>query len=242
MLKIFRRARQKLIHENKISSYLLYAIGEIALVMIGILLALQVNNWNEERKIKNELNSILKTVSLDLERDTLVSGAIVTYYEGVEKSSQKIINKEINRNNYKECPECRSLVSVYRPFTIQTKGYDLLKKYSDQNSIKNDTLITNISQFYSPFIQIIDDSNEFVKTEVFKNIETFKTKPWFVEWTQANYNQEMIIFFTESEEYRKMVASHNLLAAKNHLLFISAYKRNAEVLIKKINDRLQHIK
>jgi hypothetical protein len=50
MLRFFRQIRQKLLTDNKFSKYLLYAIGEILLVMIGILLALQVNNWNEERK------------------------------------------------------------------------------------------------------------------------------------------------------------------------------------------------
>ena len=50
MLKFFRRIRQKLLSKNKFSRYLLYAIGEIVLVMIGILLALQVNTWNEQKK------------------------------------------------------------------------------------------------------------------------------------------------------------------------------------------------
>jgi len=50
MIKFFRKIRQKMLSENKFSKYLLYAIGEILLVMIGILLALQVNNWNEKNK------------------------------------------------------------------------------------------------------------------------------------------------------------------------------------------------
>ncbi|SKB88672.1 DUF6090 family protein, partial [Maribacter arcticus] len=50
MIKFFRKIRQQLLTENKFSKYLLYAIGEIVLVMVGILLALQVNNWNELRK------------------------------------------------------------------------------------------------------------------------------------------------------------------------------------------------
>lgn len=50
MIKFFRKIRQKLLSENKFSRYLIYAIGEIVLVVIGILIALQINNWNEERK------------------------------------------------------------------------------------------------------------------------------------------------------------------------------------------------
>lgn len=62
MIKIFRNIRQKLAAENKVASYLRYAIGEILLVVIGILIALQVNNWNEERKNKSEEKEIIKNL------------------------------------------------------------------------------------------------------------------------------------------------------------------------------------
>jgi hypothetical protein len=52
MIKFFRKIRQQLLIENKFSKYLLYAIGEIVLVVIGILIALSINNWNEKRKLK----------------------------------------------------------------------------------------------------------------------------------------------------------------------------------------------
>lgn len=239
MLKIFRQIRQKLILENKFTNYLIYAIGEIALVMIGILLALQVNNWNEERKNKKELNSILKTVSLDLVRDTLTASSIVEYYDENEKNSLKVINKEINFSNYKDCLQCLSLTSRYLSFSAQTKGYEMLKQFSNNHSVKNDTLVTNITQFYGPLIQAINDSNEFIKKEVLSNIEVYKTKPWFVDFIQGNRNLEMIKYFAEGEEYRKQVASHLLLAGKNHKLFVDTYRKGAKKIIEKINKRIE---
>ena len=71
MLKFFRKIRQKLLIENKFSKYLLYAIGEIVLVVIGILIALQINNRNEYKKErmeeKNVLLEIRNALSSDLE-------------------------------------------------------------------------------------------------------------------------------------------------------------------------------
>lgn len=68
MLKFFRRIRQNLLSQGKTFSYLKYAIGEIVLVVIGILIALEVNNWNNERKdLKKEnyyLNSIKSSIKL----------------------------------------------------------------------------------------------------------------------------------------------------------------------------------
>ena len=51
MLKFFRSIRRQLLNENKTGKYFRYAIGEILLVVIGILIALQINNWNEGRKL-----------------------------------------------------------------------------------------------------------------------------------------------------------------------------------------------
>ncbi len=59
MIKFFRHIRQQLLTENKLSKYLFYAIGEIILVVIGILIALSLNNWNEERKLNKLENSTL---------------------------------------------------------------------------------------------------------------------------------------------------------------------------------------
>jgi hypothetical protein len=58
MSRVFRNTRAKLLGETKISGYLLYALGEVILVVIGILFALQINNWNEARNIR-ALNRIL---------------------------------------------------------------------------------------------------------------------------------------------------------------------------------------
>lgn len=70
MNRVFRNIRQKLLVENRVTRYLLYALGEIVLVVIGILIALQVNNWNENRKNKITEQSYVKSLINDLEKDT----------------------------------------------------------------------------------------------------------------------------------------------------------------------------
>lgn len=63
MIKIFRKLRRQLINEGKTSNYLKYAIGEIVLVVVGILIALQINNWNHnkiKRLLKINSTRILK--------------------------------------------------------------------------------------------------------------------------------------------------------------------------------------
>lgn len=80
MIKFFRRIRKQLLTENpperapsvragKFSKYLLYAIGEIVLVVIGILIAIQVNNWNEDYKESLAIKSVLIEIKEDLIKD-----------------------------------------------------------------------------------------------------------------------------------------------------------------------------
>jgi len=78
MIKFFRKIRQGLLTENKFSKYLIYAIGEIVLVVIGILIALQINNWNEQKKLNLKEQGLIKELNLDfvsnkIQLDTLVN-------------------------------------------------------------------------------------------------------------------------------------------------------------------------
>lgn len=69
MIQFFRKIRQKLLTEGKLSKYLVYALGEILLVVIGILIALNINNWNEEIKNSKEEIIILKQLQIDFNRN-----------------------------------------------------------------------------------------------------------------------------------------------------------------------------
>ncbi|WP_157473012.1 DUF6090 family protein [Eudoraea adriatica] len=71
MIKFFRRIRYDLMEKNKTGKYFKYAIGEILLVVIGILIALSINNWNEKVKNMRIENNYLIRISKDLENDLL---------------------------------------------------------------------------------------------------------------------------------------------------------------------------
>ncbi|GAA4318588.1 hypothetical protein GCM10023115_44520 [Pontixanthobacter gangjinensis] len=70
MIKFFRNIRRQLLRKNRFSRYLIYAIGEIILVVIGILIALQINNWNEDRKNQSVELGLMKDLVTDLHNDT----------------------------------------------------------------------------------------------------------------------------------------------------------------------------
>ena len=77
MIKFFRQIRRKLIDAGNLKRYLIYAIGEILLVMIGILLALQVNNWNESNRLAASKITYLKEIRNDLVQDSLSISVVI---------------------------------------------------------------------------------------------------------------------------------------------------------------------
>ncbi len=103
MIKFFRKIRQRLLFENKFSKYFLYAIGEITLVVIGILIALGVNNWNQENIDHKLGEDYLLRIHRDLVQDTInfrgiithnnnlredIKGLLVSLYAGVDNIEQ----------------------------------------------------------------------------------------------------------------------------------------------------------
>jgi hypothetical protein len=220
-------------------SYVLYALGEVFLVMVGILLALQVSNWNEERQRKQQLNLILKTIKEDLARDTLVAEQIISFYDTINKYSAKVINKEYNYETIESCSWCRNLLTLYQPYTIQQKGYNMLLNFSGESLEKQDSLLVSIRQLYNATTDIIEDSNDFVKTETIKNLDYFKTKPWFIDLLQGRFNDEMRSYFGESYDFKNRVAANNILGAGNHSKFIAVHNNGAKELIVEIDKRLK---
>jgi len=115
MIKFFRHIRKSLLSEGKTGKYLKYAIGEIVLVVIGILIALQINNWNEKRKINNEIESVFTLLVNELETNIHQSNNFIAY--GYFKDSiQTLFNQnKVTPEMIKNEPNF-----VYRDFGTRT--------------------------------------------------------------------------------------------------------------------------
>ena len=92
MLKFFRKIRKNLLETGKFRTYLFYALGEILLVVVGILIALQINNWNEgkrERKLEDEyLHKIALNIKDDINQYNDIITAQQSYRSGIDSFLQ----------------------------------------------------------------------------------------------------------------------------------------------------------
>jgi hypothetical protein len=93
MIKFFRKIRQHLLLEGKTGTYLKYAIGEIVLVVVGILIALAINNWNETRKTKSTLTNYTESLIKDLQQDIIILNEQTDFAISDNKILQNLIER-----------------------------------------------------------------------------------------------------------------------------------------------------
>tara|TARA_R100000935_G_scaffold55682_2_gene85967 strand:+ start:61775 stop:62506 length:732 start_codon:yes stop_codon:yes gene_type:complete len=121
MLKFFRKIRQRLLSDNKFSKYLIYAVGEIILVVIGILIALQVNNLNEVRKSNLELNKINQNLIQEFESNQKALNVALRGLKWTKRGGLKILSmvgkseSELNRTNIDSLIETSLFWPTWKP-------------------------------------------------------------------------------------------------------------------------------
>ncbi len=91
MIKFFQKIRQKLLKQSKIQSYFIYAIGEIVLVVIGILIALSINNWNQERIVKIENQVILQNLNKEFSENLIQLDSRISDFDKVIDGLDKLL-------------------------------------------------------------------------------------------------------------------------------------------------------
>ena len=98
MIKFFREIRQNLIIENKSTKYFKYAVGEIILILVDILIAAQINNWNEHKKRNQEETTILKSLHENLILAKYQSEALIIRERGIKKILINVLGIQLNIN------------------------------------------------------------------------------------------------------------------------------------------------
>ena len=198
MIKFFRKIRQKLLSENKFSKYLIYAIGEIILVVIGILIALQINNANENKKLRFKETKTLKVIRDGIAKDT----ANLNWYREWLSIAENGINKA-QIELAKEQPNDSlglylNLALMQIDFKLNRAPYESLKSNSP-NIISNDSLKNAIIDFYefrSQFIENSAERNDLINEALLAHsIDLFENISRYGEITEGSWYGRVLVPF-----------------------------------------------
>ena len=231
MIKLFRKIRQKLLTENKFSKYLIYAVGEIILVVIGILIALSINNWNENRKETTHEQKILKELKSDfsynkqeLNRNIEKATALINRCDSL------IVLFGLDRetvNPNKVIRFTRSL-SAYSTFDPSNGALNDLISSGNLNVIKNDSLRMQLSRWFGQLEDVKEDEKRLI------NFGDTQLNPIRLEYLNYNPKSKLIKNSIELLEYRKF--ENIVMYISGSANYIVGNYKTIDIIIDKILD------
>ncbi|GLU45472.1 DUF6090 family protein [Allomuricauda sp. NBRC 101325] len=186
MIKFFRKIRQRLLSENKFSKYLVYAIGEVILVVIGILIALQINNWNEKRKSQIVEDNFFEDVLLDLKKDQDRLEYYALFYTKRAEYLDTLLTYLRNPQKTMGIDKFQQYVEpLYytATSTSYSTSFESAKASGIFNDIKAKDLLKELSQYYSDFALM---ANNFAS--ITRYVEN-KFEPIMYNFPEGNMNQ-----------------------------------------------------
>lgn len=222
MIKFFRNIRRAMVKENRVSKYFLYALGEIILVVIGILIALQINNWNEYRKAKAVERSFFQNVLLDLQKDR----EKLDYYH---KFHTKRIEYLDTLLTYVRNPDRTMGIQKFGQYvepifySAQAAQYNTTfesaKAMGTLGNLENKEILKDLSQYYADFVLIenmFTSINRFVENQ-------FEPLMYTLPESYMDENTgDLVINETEVTDFYKKIASiedtRNLTPDYNQIL------------------------
>ena len=178
MISFFRKIRQKLLSENRVTRYLAYAVGEILLVVIGILIALQVNTWNENRKKLAVSRETIVNLKAELEEANVELERAYHFNRENRRLSQEFIDGEISLDSLRLAPH---KVFSYTGFAQITLNLPILERElsSDKSIQGKEELIhqlRTVQNEYNSIVSIISNMERLWSNQV----APYYTKP--IQW------------------------------------------------------------
>ncbi|SFO03859.1 hypothetical protein SAMN04488519_103190 [Algoriphagus ornithinivorans] len=253
MISFFRKIRQKLLQQNRLTRYLIYALGEILLVVIGILIALQLNIQKELADEKKEIEQLLIGVQADLNLEAKRIDFLIGYYGEITDGIQKIIlnyqGKEVHTN--KELGQYFMNTFEFRKFSKFNTSYQTLYGSGLLQEIKDKNLSEEIITYYSK--QYLEWSLEIYQQKAsafnFNNIPQFdpldKLKSGANYQSIPNYRLGLEKeFTTDFKEFIKETEVLNFLVDLLHqsdLVFtnLKTYKESNLILSSRVKNYLE---
>ena len=226
MITLFRRIRQKLIDSGSTSKYLLYALGEILLVVIGILIALQVNNWNEDRILKKELNNYLTKKMDNLYEDQRKLVDLRKYREEARVLCTEILDAGVLNIPDIELVETVLLITVERRFISSVQSEETEEATSYFNNIKEAQIVDLETEYHNLINLITFDESRL--NNFSENIEADMWRNGFF-----NDNRDLFIYIENGiGEPKDLVISE-----ANGLKSLEAILRRNEIISVRLADR-----
>lgn len=226
---------------NQSSKYFKYAIGEIVLVVIGILIAVSINEWSESRKQNQELENIYTIIKKDLNKDINHVDEIINGYLKRESIFNKVLDGKMTRKDYKNCDVCSRIIIGYQDLTINKNGYNLLAKYNNNSKSKIEPLQQKVMQFYTEQMIELHADDVIIQEDLRSNYKDWKNNyDWFADYISNKNLDGFIDYALNSPDYKNRVANFYFLHFKVYVPILKNFNQEANGILDEIKKRLEN--
>ena len=211
MLRFFRHLRQRLLAENRLSKYLMYALGEIALVVIGILIALQVNTWSEERDTATRMDRILTEIRLNLLQDIEESHIYLEGGRQIDSLCKLVLDGQLEEAQYRDSAQSHLFYVglQYQPFEYQTAGFDKLLNFQGTLPPAYDSLLTEVNFYYNNLGGLYNSTYAQLREQIRdRHNYLAQNKDWYYLMRKKRVTDAMVDFYLNDPMYRNWVSQH----------------------------------
>ena len=232
MLFLLRNIRRKLLTNNKVTTYLLYAVGEIILVMIGILLAVQIDEWNEGIQTEKRIENILKEIQVDLSTDIEFAIEVLAWYNRKDSLIRLALAGELSYDDYKNDHSrnsIRYLTFGADHFKIHDNGYKKLMAHSDNLDVKYQNLLSLLNEMYvyqKYEVDKFDERMDVLTDEFYDNAS--RNIPNFHSIRLPEVDDELINYFLHDPYYKNELLNYQNSAIRSYSLWIINFSRSAQ--------------
>ncbi|MGS2727350.1 DUF6090 family protein [Psychroserpens sp. BH13MA-6] len=188
MIKFFRHIRHRLLAEGKIGKYLQYAIGEIILVVIGILIALQINNWNVDRQTQKKKAAYLHEIRSNLQQDSLQLLKVLRFNDNktklVEDMLRVFVDTLTNEERFQIFNMNANDFTYYEVFDPVRIAFNNMLSAESIALIDNSELRDALSEYYNyPYLSGVQNRVAVINRRVVdEHYPKFFTKEFAANW------------------------------------------------------------
>ncbi len=206
MIKLFRNIRKTLMTEGKTIGYLKYAIGEIFLVVIGILIALYFNNLNEENNKQKEIDKLLDDIEQDLLFNYREANSVLEFYIAQDSIAKLIANNKLTKADYDASQKLSYYVTNWDYLIPNEKNINQLVDAEKIVPKKLKPIISNSKKILL-YSEVLGDTWSNLKGNIDHNFQVLSKFPWNVKYDSIS-NAKRLDYMLNDPEYQAMALGY----------------------------------
>lgn len=203
---------------KRIGRYVLYALGEIVLVIVGILIALQINNRNEHNKNTAKVEALLLNIQRDLETNLVDLQSVIDIYERKDSMINMVLSDTLTEEDYQKDPSLIMLLTTYAGFESKDNSYKNLMRNSEFIPEKYAAIVPELDEIYLENAATIKTIQTEISDMVNENLHEWSDKhTWYLDINRGTYNPAFVEFFLTDPFYKNRLVTYQIYASDNLL-------------------------